>query len=135
MNPRTPSQGRARPPGAPPTQLQSRSGALGEARPTMFAFTRVELLAVLASIAFLAMVVLPALANNRQRSDRVICVNNLRQIGVAFQLWGNDHGDDPPQMVMTNDGGTRRHSLAPNTWLHFAWISNELINPQFVFCP
>ena len=99
------------------------------------AFTRAELLVILAVLALLALVVLPALANNRPRSARVICANNLRQIGMAMQLWGSDHGDLPPQMVMTNDGGTRRHSLAPNTWLHFAWISNELVHPQLVLCP
>lgn len=99
------------------------------------AFTRTELLIILATLLLLALVVLPALANNRPRSQRVICANNLRQIGVAQQLWGNDHNDLLPVMVPVNQGGTRAHALAANTWLHFAWLSNELATPKIVFCP
>ena len=129
------TQGRARPPGAPPLCLQPRPGALGETRPTSLAFTRTELLVVLGVLALLALVVLPALANNRPRSARVICANNPRQIGMAMQLWGNDHDDRPPYEVELADGGTRRHALAANTWLHFAWLSNELASPQLLLCP
>jgi hypothetical protein len=78
---------------------------------------------------------LPALANNRARSDRVICANNLRQIGTGFQLWGNDHNDTLPQEVPVPQGGTMQHSLAPNVWLHLAWISNEVANPKIFLCP
>jgi hypothetical protein len=99
------------------------------------AFSRSELCLILGMLTLLAFVVLPALANNRSRSARVICANNLRQIGVAQHLWGNDHDDLPPLMVPVGQGGTRQHSLAPNAWLHFAWLSNELGSAQLIFCP
>jgi prepilin-type processing-associated H-X9-DG protein len=102
-------------------------------RPT--AFTRAELLVILAVLALLALVVLPALANNRPRSARVICANNLRQIGMAMQLWGNDHNDLTPWDVPVAEGGTKLHPLAVNVWLHFAWMSNELVSPKVLFCP
>src|SRR5262245_33734498 len=95
-------------------------------RSTEIAFTRVDLLIVIAVIVLLAAVVLPALANNRFRSDRVICANNLRQIGMAMQLWANDHNELPPYDVPAAEGGTLGHALAPNAWLHFSWVSNEL---------
>jgi hypothetical protein len=98
------------------------------------AFTRAELLAVLAVLAVLTLVVLPALANSRSRSARVICANNLRQIGVAFQLWGNEHFDELPQEVSPSDGGTKQHPLAANVWFHLAWISNELASPKILLC-
>src|SRR5258706_15697824 len=82
------------------------------------AFPGAELLVILAVLALLALVVLPALANNRPRSARVICANNLRQIGMGFQLWGNDHNDTLPQEVPVLQGGTMQHALAPNVWLH-----------------
>jgi len=78
---------------------------------------------------------LPALANNRPRSDRVICANNLRQIGMGFQLWGNDHNDTLPQEVPVLEGGTMQHALAPNVWLHMAWLSNEVATPKIFLCP
>ncbi len=99
------------------------------------AFTRVELLVVLAVLALVSLVVVPALADHRPRSQRVICANNLRQIGVAMQLWGNDHHDLFPQEVPVAEGGTRLHPLAPNVWVHFAWISNELGSARLLFCP
>jgi hypothetical protein len=100
-----------------------------------WAFTRAELLVIVAEVTLLALVVLPALANTRPRSARVICANNLRRIGMAMQLWGNDHGDRPPYEAELAEGGTRRHPLAANTWLHFAWLSNELASPQLLRCP
>lgn len=99
------------------------------------AFTRAELLVIVAVLALLALVVLPALANSRPRSDRVICANNLRQIGMGFQLWGNDHGDQIPWHVAVADGGTRVHPLSANTWLHFSYISNELASAKVLLCP
>jgi competence protein ComGC len=99
------------------------------------AFTRVELLVLLAVITLLAAVILPAVANSRPRSHRVICANNLRQIGVAMHVWGHDHGDQPPHHLLVEQGGTKRHPLAANTWLHFSWISNELSSPKLLFCP
>src|SRR5262245_58541584 len=99
------------------------------------AFTRADLLVLLAVLALLTIIALPALANNRSRSDRVICANNLRQIGMAMHLWGNEHSDRPPWEVPPADGGTMQHALAPNAWYHFSWISNELASPHLLFCP
>jgi len=127
--------GRARPPGAPQTQLQSRPAALGENRPTALAFTRLELLGVLSALGFLAAVVLPSLANSRPRSDRVICVNNLRQIGMGLQLWGDDHHEQIPWHVAVADGGTKLHPLSANAWLHFSWLSNDLASAKVLLCP
>jgi prepilin-type processing-associated H-X9-DG protein len=99
------------------------------------AFTRAELLIILAALALLTLVILPALANNRPRSARVICANNLRQIGMGFQLWGNDHDDLPPWELRVQNGGTQLHSLGVNAWLHFSWVSNELESARVLLCP
>src|SRR5262245_25725168 len=97
--------------------------------------TRVDLLALLAGVVLLGLVGVPVVANPRLRSDRVACSNNLRQVGMAMQVWGNDHGDLVPQEVPVAEGGTRQHPLAVNAWLHFSWVSNELGNAQTLFCP
>lgn len=58
------------------------------------AFTLVELLVVVAIIAILAALLLPALAKAKARAKAINCVNNLRQIGMGFVLYGQDNDDE-----------------------------------------
>ena len=53
------------------------------------AFTLVELLAVLGIIAFLIALLLPALSAAREVAKRTSCGSNLRQLGIAIQLYAN----------------------------------------------
>ncbi len=99
------------------------------------AFTRLELLALLGAFSLLMLVVLPVLAHDRARSSRIQCANNLRQIWVALQLWGGDHGDQLLWNASMADGGTRLHPLSANAWLHYATLSNELASPRVLLCP
>ena len=78
---------------------------------------------------------LPALASSRPRSQRVLCANNLRQIGAGFHLWANDHADKLPFEVSLAEGGTALHGLSANPWLQFSWISNELNSAAILLCP
>lgn len=95
-------------------------------------------MAILAALGVLVCLALPGLANSRSRSERVICVNNLRQIGQAFQTWATDHGDMNPWWLFnpgTSDGGTRGHPLDAQVWFQFSWVSNELDTPKILACP
>jgi len=56
-------------------------------------FTLVELLVVIAIIAVLAALIFPSLSRAKQRAYQVGCISNLRQTGVALQLWLGDNGD------------------------------------------
>jgi len=58
------------------------------------AFTLVEMLVVIAIIAILAAMVLPALARGKATARRAACESNLRQLGLAAELyWGDNNGD------------------------------------------
>jgi prepilin-type N-terminal cleavage/methylation domain-containing protein/prepilin-type processing-associated H-X9-DG protein len=56
-------------------------------------FTLIELLAVIAIIAILAAILLPALAKAKARAQGVICLNNTKQLGLAWLMYANDHED------------------------------------------
>ncbi len=101
------------------------------------AFTRLELLAVLAALVLVAGVVIPAFAQGKPRSQQAICFNNLRAVGQAVLMFNVEHNQLDPWRELAANGGTRNHpsGLHNNAWFQFAWLSNGLSNPKVLACP
>lgn len=97
--------------------------------------TLIEVLVIIGVIAILACVFLPATEPNKARAERIMCVNNLKQCGLAFTIWEGNHGDKFPMDVVETNGGTAEFTSGPNLWRHFQVMSNELSTPKVLICP
>ena len=70
-----------------------------------FGLTLVELLVVIAVIAILAALLLPAISSAREKGCRVACMNNNKQLAMALHLYAGDNGDWVPWPNWGNDYG------------------------------
>ncbi|HEV2696210.1 MAG TPA: prepilin-type N-terminal cleavage/methylation domain-containing protein [Verrucomicrobiae bacterium] len=107
------------------------------------AFTLVELLVVIGIIALLAALLLPALSGGQKRAQRIWCVSNLKQTGLAFQSFAHDHNGKFPMAVSVSDGGSlefAQNGLLVNGnfyfgYRHFQPLANYLDSTKVLICP
>ena len=95
----------------------------------------IELLVVIAIIAILAALLLPVLAKAKERAKVIQCNSDLRQIGLAFVMYANDHGG----RIMQRYYGFNSQGVEvgyDELLIPYTGIANTLTNNQKIFtCP
>ncbi len=107
------------------------------------AFTLIELLVVIAIIAILAALLLPALAKAKRSAQRASCVNNLKQINLAFKVWEGDNGEQYPMAVSTASQGAKENIVTTKNTATagygvtnvFCVMADILKTPAILHCP
>ncbi len=99
-------------------------------------FTLIELLVVIAILGILSAILLPALSRAREAARRASCMNNLKQFGITYKMYADEHrGLFPP---IPPYGSVRADTLSSNLWSspHAATIiPNYLADTSIARCP
>jgi competence protein ComGC len=104
------------------------------------AFGRTELLVIILVIAWLVLLVMPALSQAKAKANRVYCNNNFKEIGTGYRLWAGDHGGLVPPQQTVKSNGWRDFLTNANQgalcWTNYFIMQNELgLSPQLLICP
>lgn len=93
-------------------------------------------------IGLLLTLLLPVLEKGRQRGVMARCWGTLRQVGVGYNLFAQDHNDHFPMEISVGAGGTKEFNRPPavadaefgDAFRHFQVLSNELATPRILVC-
>lgn len=100
----------------------------GRARGQCAGFTLVELLVVIGIISLLIAILLPALNKARAAGNRTACLSNIRQLGIAIQMYCNDNGGYFPTCAFWD--APPAYGLYPDDWIH--WQANRKLDDSAV---
>ena len=101
-------------------------------------FTLIELLVVIAIIAILAAMLLPSLAAAKEKSKRITCINNLKQVGLGFMLYTDVNEGRVPSAITygstPGDPGTAPATVRFTDQYGGVAKSLNIANPRVFWC-
>jgi hypothetical protein len=100
--------------------------------PATRAMTLVEIMCITVVLSVIVIVVVPWMARPRFQGSRIKCVNNLKNVGLAFRIFATDNSDLFPFQISTNNGGAMELTDIAD---HFRVLSNEISTPKIIICP
>ncbi len=112
---------------------QTSSPGARHAAPHRDGFTLIELLVVIAIIAILAALLFPALSAAKAKAHRVQCMNNLRQLALAWHLYAHDNADLLPANGYVIDPNSARLWAQGSEHIHPEFFTNQacLLDPRY----
>jgi len=112
-------------------------------------FTLLELVAVVTVVAIIMALLMPSLSASRRKADGIFCMNNLRQVHLAWEMYAEDHADHLPGVTGGSFNGTGKwvsgwldFSSSPDntnkallTSPHYSQIGSYIKTPAVYRCP
>ena len=103
-------------------------------------FTRRELMVVICVLVVLIIILIPACQKARQKSWRIRCISNMKEIGAASRIWAGDHGDRVPAFASITNGGwnefLKSSNAGPSCWSYYKIMADEMGQAAWgVVCP
>jgi len=98
-------------------------------------FSLLELMVLVGVVAIIAVLLLPPLANRNYRgfkAQRIKCINNLKNVGLAYRIYATDNNDRFPTSSLASNAVNLASVKITEV---FQSLSNELSTPKLIICP
>jgi hypothetical protein len=86
-------------------------------------------------VLILMIFVIPPLGRPHHHYEGIKCINNQKNVGLAFRIFATDNNDLFPMELSVTNGGTRELHARGAPFHTLRALSNELSTPKIVLCP